>query len=112
MLLLAAGALALLLGCNASSADKSKAPLNPQQAAGRRIFEMQCAACHTAYTSEARGGPSLKGLFEKKELPSGAPANDARVRDAILDGRAKMPPFKYMLTQQQVDDLLAYLHTL
>jgi mono/diheme cytochrome c family protein len=112
MLFLAGAALALLLGCNSSSADKRNAPLNPQQAAGRRIFEMQCATCHSAYSSESHGGPPLEGLFQKKELPSGAPANDARVREAILEGRAKMPPFKYMLTERQVDDLLAYLHTL
>ena len=40
------------------------------------------------------------------------PANDARVTDIILLGRAKMPAFQNKLTQQQFDDLLAYLHTL
>ena len=45
-------------------------------------------------------------------MPSGTPANDDRVRDVVLLGRAKMPGFGRVLSQQQVDDLLAYLHTL
>ena len=32
--------------------------------------------------------------------------------DIILMGRAKMPGFQQKLTQQQLDDLMAYLHTL
>ena len=39
-------------------------------------------------------------------------ANDDRVTDIILLGRAKMPAFQQKLTQQQFDDLMAYLHTL
>jgi mono/diheme cytochrome c family protein len=51
-------------------------------------------------------------LYKKRSLPSGAPANDDRVRDAILYGRQNMPAFQYVLTDEQIDDLLAYLHTL
>jgi mono/diheme cytochrome c family protein len=45
-------------------------------------------------------------------MSSGIPANDDRVTDIILLGRAKMPGFQQKLTQQQLTDLLAYLHTL
>ena len=45
-------------------------------------------------------------------MSSGIPANDERVLDIILLGRAKMPAFQNKLTQQQVDELMAYLHTL
>jgi mono/diheme cytochrome c family protein len=40
------------------------------------------------------------------------PANNGRVGDIILYGRSKMPGFGQTLDQQQVQDLLAYLHTL
>jgi mono/diheme cytochrome c family protein len=40
------------------------------------------------------------------------PANDQRVGDIIRLGRGKMDSFEQILTQQQIDDLLAYLHTL
>ena len=42
----------------------------------------------------------------------GIPANDERVTDIIVMGRAKMPAFQQKLTPQQLDDLMAYLHTL
>lgn len=61
---------------------------------------------------DLRQGPSLKGLYKKKSLPSGAPANDERVRDTILMGRPNMPGYQYVFTDEQVTDLIAYLHTL
>jgi mono/diheme cytochrome c family protein len=55
----------------------------------------------------------LKGVFKKPYLAvSGIPANDARVREIIRIGRGKMQGFPNVLTEQQLDDLLAYMHTL
>ena len=86
--------------------------LNAQQASGRHIFQMDCSTCHHAYSSAGATGPSLKGLFKRRYLPSGLPANDRFVRGTIVGGRGMMPGFGGALTTQQVDDLLAYLHTL
>ena len=86
--------------------------LNPQQAAGRRVYDARCAECHYAYSTRGLRGPSLHGLFKKPTMTIGMPANDDRVLDIILLGRAKMPGFQNKLTQQQIDDLMAYLHTL
>ena len=103
-----------LAGCEVER-RKSDAELglNPQQAAGRRIYDQHCDRCHEAYSSKNRKGPSLKGMFKKQYLEeSGLPANDDRVTDIIQLGRDKMPGFGPVLNQQQVNDLLAYLHTL
>ncbi len=55
----------------------------------------------------------MKHIFKKQYLPmSGMPANDERVTDVIKMGRNKMPGFGQELTQEQINDLLAYLHTL
>ena len=55
----------------------------------------------------------MKHIFKKQYLPmSGMPANDDRVADIVKMGRNKMPAFGQELTPQQIDDLLAYLHTL
>jgi len=54
----------------------------------------------------------LKGVLRKKYLPSGAPANDVRVRATVTMGRGNMPPLGGMLTAKQIDDVIAYLHTL
>ena len=87
--------------------------LNPQQAAGSKLYDNYCDRCHEPYSSRGKKGPTMKGVFAKPYLPlSGLPANDERVGDIILYGRGDMPALGQALTQQQVQDLLAYLHTL
>jgi mono/diheme cytochrome c family protein len=55
----------------------------------------------------------MQGVFQRQYLPmSGMPANDDRVTDIIRLGRNKMPGYGQALNQQQINDLLAYLHTL
>jgi len=87
--------------------------LNPQQIAGRRLYDNYCDRCHAPYSSRGRQGPPMKGIFKKQYLPmSGMPANDDRVTDIVRMGRNKMPGYAQVLDQQQISDLLAYLHTL
>jgi mono/diheme cytochrome c family protein len=86
--------------------------LSPQQATGRHIYDQRCAMCHEAYSSKPLRGPSLQGLYKKPYMPSGTPANDDRVREVIELGRSKMNGFGRVLSPQQLDDLIAYLHTL
>jgi mono/diheme cytochrome c family protein len=87
--------------------------LNPQQAAGRRLYDQYCDRCHEPYSSRDKKGRSLKGVFKKQFLPqSGLPANDERVGEIIQSGRNMMPGFGQVMSQAQVQDLLAYLHTL
>lgn len=111
--------LCALLAAMISSCDiqrrKSDAELglNLQQAAGRRIYDQHCDRCHEPYSRRGKKGPGLKGMFQHKYLSlSGLPANDERVMDIIRLGRNEMPAFNQSLNQQQIDDLLAYLHTL
>ena len=87
--------------------------LNPQQIAGRRVYDNYCDRCHAPYSSRGRQGPSMQSVFQRKYLPmSGMPANDDRVTDIVRLGRNKMPGYAQVLSQQQINDLLAYLHTL
>jgi mono/diheme cytochrome c family protein len=86
--------------------------LTPRQSVGRRVYDARCAECHYAYSSRNLRGPSMHGLFQKKFMSSGIPANDDRVSDIIMLGRAKMPGFQQKITQDQLADLIAYLHTL
>jgi mono/diheme cytochrome c family protein len=105
--------LAALAGCDAEP-RKSDAELGltPQQAQGRRVYDARCAECHYAYSKHDLRGPSMHGLFQKQFMSSGIPANDDRVTDIILLGRSKMPGFQQKITPQQLQDLMAYLHTL
>jgi mono/diheme cytochrome c family protein len=87
--------------------------LTPQQASGRHIYDQYCDRCHRPYSSRGRKGPGLKSVFKKPYLSaSGLPANDERVSDIIRMGRNNMQGFGRELSQSQIDDLLAYLHTL
>ncbi|HEY6304290.1 MAG TPA: cytochrome c [Terriglobales bacterium] len=103
-----------LAGCDVER-RKSDAELglNPQQAEGRRLYDNYCDRCHEPYSSRGKKGPGLKGVFKQRYLSlSGLPANDDRVTDIVKFGRAKMEGFGQVMTDQQIKDLLAYLHTL
>ena len=107
-------ALFALAGCEAER-RKSDAELglNAQQSTGRKLYDNYCERCHEPYSSRGKKGPSLKGVFKQQYLPlSGLPAKDARVGDIIKYGRSKMEGFGQVMTDQQIQDLLAYLHTL
>jgi len=86
--------------------------LNAEQAFGRRVYDARCAECHYAYSKRSLRGPSLAWLFKRQYMTNGMPANDERVEDIILLGRSKMPGFQQKLTPQQMQALMAYLHTL
>lgn len=105
---------AVLAGCETRPPRKSDSELglDPQQARGRRVYDVHCLVCHEAYSASDRNGPSLMGMYGKKFMTSGQPVNDERVRDAIVLGRSKMPAYGDLLSEQQVNDLLAYLRTL
>jgi len=107
-------ALLAIAGCDVER-RKSDAELglNPQQAAGRQLYDNYCDRCHEPYSSRGKKGPSLKGVFKQQYLSlSGLPANDERMTEIIKYGRAKMEGFGQVMNDQQIKDLLAYLHTL
>jgi mono/diheme cytochrome c family protein len=110
LLILAAGLLTMG-GCKHSPSVPARA-LTPQETAGQRVFVNQCSSCHYADTDKGLYGPGLAGIFRKPYLPSGMAANDARVTSVIVRGWAMMPPMGNTLSDQELADLMAYLHTL
>jgi len=111
-------AILALAGCQPSlPPSKPLSELTPQESAGRQVFATRCAVCHYADSQKTLHGPGLQGLYKKKYLPSGAPANDDRITSVILRGRVMMPAFAGTPgfgngDDQQLENLLAYLHTL
>ncbi|MGA8500751.1 MAG: cytochrome c [Candidatus Sulfotelmatobacter sp.] len=107
-------ALAALAACDVER-RKSDAELglNPQQAAGRKLYDNYCDRCHRPDSTKGKKGPGLKGMFQHQYLSqTGLPANDDRVTDIIRNGRPDMPGYSQVLSAQDMQDLLAYLHTL
>jgi mono/diheme cytochrome c family protein len=106
--------LALSTGCDVER-RKSDAELglNSQQSAGRKIYDAECGRCHEAYSTRGKKGPGLQGIFQRKYLAlSGLPANDDRVSDIVRLGRKEMPGYNQKLSSQDIENLLAYLHTI
>ena len=110
--LLAGIAAAALTGCHSTRPPTPLAGLDPQQARGHAVFQSRCAVCHYDRQSGSLHGPSLLGVFKKPALPSGAAATDERVTATILHGRNNMPAMGNVMDSGDLDDLLAYLHTL
>ena len=86
--------------------------LNTQQSRGRRVYAIYCINCHPAYSSSGNKGPGMKGLFKKEYLPSGLTPTNEHVEQSIIRGRNMMPRFGDQLDQQEIQDVIAYLHTL
>jgi mono/diheme cytochrome c family protein len=113
ILLLPCAVCALVLaGCRSAPPPTPLDQLNAQQTHGHAVYQAHCAQCHYDRQSGAFKGPSLLGVFKKQSLPSGAAATDERVSSTILHGRNMMPAMANQMDQGDVDDVLAYLHTL
>ena len=96
---------ATLAACSAGWAAKGNAEK------GKDVFQ-QCAVCHNADSDEKKMGPGMKGLFKRDKLANGKKVTEANIRARIDEGGNGMPPYKDMLSDQEKDDLIAYLKTL
>jgi len=94
----------------------------PLAATGERIFaELGCATCHRTDTQGR--GPNLQGVFGKPVLLEDGrlvTADENYVRESILDPGAKivkgfkpvMPTFQGLVSEEQVNALVAYIKSL
>ena len=80
---------------------------------GEALFQFHCAPCHEMPPPDLlKEPPKLKGLFNSRTLPSGAPATDEQVRKVMIEGFKTMPAFDKRLKEDEVQDLITYLHKL
>ena len=100
-----AGALTCSL---AMGADKKKGGDSEK---GKEVFQ-QCGVCHNADSNEKKMGPGLKGLFSNEKMNNGKKPTEANVRTQVDEGGNGMPAYKEMLSDDEKNDLIAYLKTL
>lgn len=77
-------------------------PVPPGDAtAGKLVFKTNCAGCHTLADAGTTGtvGPNLDDSKPAASL----------VVDRVTNGKSPMPPFKGVLTDQQIADVAAYV---
>lgn len=104
------GLIALLGGCRSLPPSMPPSQWNAQQARGAVVFQNDCARCHYPTSTRGLHGPGLQALTKQESMPSGAPPTDEMLTNVILHGHGMMPATA--LTDSQLQDLLAYLHTL
>ena len=99
-----------LAGCRELPPSKPSSEWTAQEARGAAVYQAKCARCHYPTSTHPLHGPGLQALTKLKAMPSGAPPTDERLAAVILNGRQEMPATP--LSDDQMNDLLAYLHTL
>jgi mono/diheme cytochrome c family protein len=97
-------------GCRSLPPSMPASQWNAREARGAEVFQRDCARCHYPTNTHSLHGPGLQALTKQKSMPSGAPPTDERLTDVILHGHGMMPGTA--LSDSQLQDLLAYLHTL
>jgi mono/diheme cytochrome c family protein len=97
-------------GCRKLPPSKPAAEWTPQEARGAQVYQAKCARCHRPNDTHPLNGPGLQAITKVSAMPSGAPPTDERMTNVILNGRSMMPATR--LDDDQLQDLLAYLHTL
>ncbi|GHC58702.1 urate hydroxylase PuuD [Roseibacillus persicicus] len=114
-----AGLVALLINQGKASEAQS---MTPEAAAGQKVFTSTgCNACHLP--QDGTIAPSLHGIMGKERVfedGSSLVADENYLRESILHSTAKvvkgyapaMPPYATVLSDEQVDQLLAYLKSL
>jgi mono/diheme cytochrome c family protein len=110
VLTLATGLAVAVSGCRSLPPSKDAALFTLEEASGAQVYKVKCARCHHPNDTRPLNGPGLQALTKVKSMPSGAPPTDERLAQVIVAGRSMMPGTQ--LTDSQMSDLLAYLHTL
>ena len=102
--------IAFLAGCRSLPPSKPSSEWTPEEARGAVVYQAKCARCHYANNTHGLHGPGLQALTKVEAMPSGAPPTDERLTEVIVRGRLEMPGTQ--LTEAELRDMLAYLHTL
>jgi mono/diheme cytochrome c family protein len=105
------GAAALFAaGCRNLPPSKPEALWTAQEARGAQVYHQYCAKCHYPTNTRSLHGPGLQAITKIPAMPSGAPPTDERLAYVIIHGRNTMPSSP--MSDEQLQDLLVYLHTL
>ncbi len=91
--------------------------LSPAEISGRKIFQTRCARCHVGQDPATEmglgtGTPAPRRASTFGPLLSKAQAADeAKLRDTITNGSARMPAYKLSLTPDEIGQVMAFIKT-
>jgi alcohol dehydrogenase (cytochrome c) len=73
----------------------------PNAQAGKEVFAENCSTCHGATGHGGNGGPDLRTMPLAKE--------QAGAEKQVTDGGGGMPPFKGVLSEEEIKNVAAYV---
>ena len=97
----------------AKTAPKKAAAGKGSATKGKEVFDQKCGICHFADSDAKKIGPGLKGISKRGTFTvNNNKFTDESLKTWIENGDALMPPFKDVLDEQQIKDVIAYVKTL
>lgn len=80
---------------------------------GHDVFQEKCSICHFDTSDAKKIGPGLKGINKRGTFSvNGNKVTDENLKTWIENGDSLMPPFKDVLEENQIKDVIAYVKTL
>jgi cytochrome c len=92
-----------------------KAPAKDAAAAkrGQEIFQQKCSTCHYDTSDQKKIGPGLKGIGKRGTFTvNNNKVTDDTLKTWIENGDSLMPPFKDIIDESQIKDVIAYVKSL
>ena len=98
----------------AKTAPKKTTAAKGSASKGKELFDQKCGICHFADSDAKKIGPGLKGLNKRGTFTVDAnkKVTDENLKTWIENGDSLMPPFKDVLEEGQIRDVIAYVKTL
>jgi len=82
-------------------------------ARGKEVFQSKCATCHNDTSDAKKIGPGLKGLGKRGTFTvNNNKVTDETLKTWIENGDSLMPPFKDVIEDNQIKDVIAYVKSL
>lgn len=84
-------------------------------AKGQTVFETNCSICHESASETTKVGPGLKDWSKKPPHEfngSEHTHNEETLRGQIKDGSASMPPMGSLVSDEEMNDLVAFVMSL
>jgi len=99
-----------------TKSTKKAAPAKVDAAAvgrGKDLFQQKCSTCHNDTSDAKKIGPGLKGLNKRGTFTvNNNKVTDETLKTWIENGDSLMPPFKDVIDDNQIKDVIAYVRTL
>jgi mono/diheme cytochrome c family protein len=82
-------------------------------ARGKDLFQQKCSTCHFDTSDAKKIGPGLKGLNKRGTFSvNNNKVTEENLKTWIENGDSLMPPFKDVIDDNQIKDIIVYVRTL